>query len=166
MIIRPEASEDAEILFTLTQRAFSQMPYSDGSEGRILNDLRSDGDLTLSLVAEDGGTIVGHVAFSPVRINDIDRGWFGLGPISVAPERQREGIGRKLVDAGLSILEQRGASGCALIGDPALYSKLGFRCNKRLTYGEVPPEVVQFKTLSGQDPEGQLTFAPAFDPKP
>lgn len=166
MILRAEQARDVHAIYALTQLAFSQMSYSDGSEGQIVNDLRADGDLTLSLVAEVDGRIVGHVAFSPVQITGMTSGWYGLGPISVAPDRQRQGIGRALVEQGLARLKEIGAAGCALIGDPALYARLGFQCNTRLRFGDVPPEVVQFRTLSGKDPEGQLTYAPAFDPKP
>ena len=165
MILRPETTDDVEVIHDLTQRAFAQMSYSDGSEGAILKRLRTDGDLAFSLVAEREGLIVGHVAFSPVLVG-TQTGWFGLGPISVEPMLQRQGIARALVEQGLSELRSKGAEGCVLIGDPKLYRRLGFKSNGKLTYGDVPVEVVQFMGFKGQTPEGQLTYAPAFGPDP
>ena len=165
MILRPEKPEDIEVIHDLTQRAFAQMSYSDGSEGAILNRLRADGDLTLSFVAERDGLIVGHIAFSPVLVGK-QMGWFGLGPVSVEPSRQRQGIARAMVEKGLSELRLNGAEGCVLIGDPKLYQRLGFKSNGKLTFGDVPVEVVQFMGFNGQNPEGQLTYAPAFGPDP
>lgn len=165
MILRTETPEDIEVIHDLTQRAFAQMSYSDGSEGAILNRLRADGDLTLSLVAERDRQIVGHVAFSPVLVG-AQTGWFGLGPISVDPMHQRQGIARAMLEQGLSELRSKGVEGCVLIGDPKLYQRLGFKSNGKLTYGDVPVEVVQFMGFKGQTPEGQLTYAPAFGPDP
>lgn len=118
MLIRFERPEDADAIHALTWVAFKPMPYSNNTEARIVRDLRASGDLTLSLVADEGGEIIGHVAFSPITVGDIEHGWYGLGPISVKPERQRQGIGRALILKGLDLLIERGASGCALIGDP------------------------------------------------
>lgn len=165
MILRPETPDDIEVIHDLTQRAFAQMSYSDGSEGAILNRLRADGDLTLSFVAERDGLIVGHIAFSPVLVGK-QLGWFGLGPVSVEPSRQRQGIARAMVEKGLSELRLKGAEGCVLIGDPKLYQRLGFKSNGKLTFGDVPVEVVQFMGFKRQNPEGQLTYAPAFGPDP
>ena len=83
--IRPEEPRDHAAIGVVTQAAFADTPHSDGSEVRIIERLRSDGDLTLSLVAEDGERIVGHVAVSPVQISDGSPGWYGLGPIAILP---------------------------------------------------------------------------------
>ena len=76
--IRPEAAGDEQIIFDLTQAAFREMPHSDGDEQHLINRLRADGDLTLSLVAEDAERIVGHIAISPVTIADAAADWFGV----------------------------------------------------------------------------------------
>jgi len=93
--IRPEAAGDEATIHTLTETAFAPMPFSGGTEQHVIDALRKDGDLTLSLVAEDAhlnsGRIVGHIAFSPVTIADGAQGWFGLGPVSVWPELQKSG---------------------------------------------------------------------------
>ena len=126
MLIRFEKPDDADAIHELTRVAFEPMPYSSNTEARIVRDLRASGDLTLSLVAEEDGEIIGHVAFSPVTIGNVEDGWYGLGPISVKPERQRQGIGRALIERGLDVLRERDATGCALIGDPSVYRGVGF----------------------------------------
>ena len=162
MLIRPEQSGEEQAIHDLTQTAFARMPYSDGTEGPIIDALRKDGDLTLSLVAVEGDRIVGHIAFSPVAINGVHDGWFGLGPISVLPELQRRGIGKALIAPGLDWLRQRGAAGCALIGDPAYYSRVGFISNGALQYGDLDRSLVQFIVFHGSEPRGSLKFAPGF----
>jgi putative acetyltransferase len=142
--IRAEAPADEHAINALTLKAFAPMPFSNGSEAPILRALRRSGELTLSLVAlAEQGEIVGHVAFSPVTIDDLHNGWFGLGPIAVDPAVQRAGIGRAMVQSGLAVLRERGASGCALIGDPAIYSRYGFESDGLLTHGDLPTSIVQ-----------------------
>lgn len=162
MVIRPEQRGDERAIHDLTQAAFAPMPFSDGTEGPIIDALRADGDLTLSLVAVEGDRIVGHIAFSPVTIDGRHDGWFGLGPISVLPEMQRRGIGKALIAAGLDKLRQRNAAGCALIGDNAYYSQVGFVSNGALQYGDLERKYVQFLVFQGPEPHGALKFAPGF----
>jgi len=77
MIIRVENLADVDLIFALTSRAFEPMPYSDGSEPRIINQLRTDGDLSLSLVAVDGEVIVGHVAISKgIKFDGQASNWY------------------------------------------------------------------------------------------
>lgn len=162
MEIRDERPGDEDAIHILTAEAFRPMPYSSGTEPAIIRALRASGALTLSLVAVEDGAIVGHVAFSPVAIDGTDEGWFGLGPISVRADRQRQGIGRALIAEGLRRLAERGARGCALIGDPAVYGGSGFTSG-RLRYGDLDPRLVQHVALKGEAPSGELRFAPAFD---
>lgn len=164
MRIRPEAPGDEAAIGALTAAAFAGHPYSDGSEPLIIERLRRLGKLTLSLVAEDEGEgeIVGHVAFSPVTLSGGGGGWYGLGPISVAPGRQRSGIGSALMREGLARLEAQGAAGCALVGDPAYYNRFGFSARPELTTTEVPPEFFLVLPLHGEVPSGMVAFHPAF----
>lgn len=162
MRIRPERPADIEEIDALTTLAFAPMPFSTGTEAPIIRALRAGDDLTLSLVAEEDGRIVGHVAFSPVTVDGAQDGWYGLGPISVRPERQRQGIGRRLVAEGLELLRRRGARGCALIGDPEVYGRMGFSSGG-LSYHDLDPVLVQHVVLSGPAPRGELRFAPAFE---
>src|SRR5690606_36940053 len=110
----------------VTESAFAGHPHSEGAESAIVDALRADGDLALSLVAEADGAIVGHAAFSRAILSSGEDGWIALGPISVAPEMQGRGIGRALVEAGATHWQESGANGVVLLGDPALYSRFGF----------------------------------------
>jgi len=162
MLIRAERSSDDLAIHDLTARAFTGMPYSEGTEASIIRLLRQSGALALSLVAEEDGIVIGHVAFSPIRVG-THANWFGLGPIAVEPGRQRSGIGKALMENGLNILKSRGASGVALIGNPDVYRSSGFTSDGRLTYKSLEARYVQRIVFSGPDPEGELHFADAFD---
>lgn len=160
--IRPERSGDEADIHELTAAAFAGKPYADGTEAPIIDRLRTDGDLTVSLVALDGSEIVGHVAFSPVRIGDPSWDWYGLGPISVRPDRQRQGFGRAMIEEGLRLLRARGAAGCALIGDPKYYGRFGFEGDCGLTYRDLSATYVQALSFGSAAPKGELEFARAF----
>ncbi|HEV2503487.1 MAG TPA: N-acetyltransferase [Mesorhizobium sp.] len=162
MLIRSEVHADHDAIHELTWAAFKPMAFSDDTEADIIRTLRADGDLTISLVAEEGGGIVGHVAFSPVTIDGVDDGWFGLGPIAVKPSMQRRGVGTALIAAGLKLLDERGANGCALIGNPDVYSRAGFVSDGRLTYQDIDTKYVQRFVLRGPAPSGALRFVRAF----
>jgi putative acetyltransferase len=162
MNIRPERIEDIDAIRTLTETAFKTAPHADGTEHLIIDRLRAAGALTLSLVAEADGAIVGHVAFSPVAVSDGSEGWYGLGPISVDPARQGEGIGGKLIRDGLERLKALGATGCVLLGDPAYYSRFGFAPDAKLTLDGVPPEYFMRVAFSPVYGEGSVSYHPGF----
>ena len=162
LTIRPEKPADHAQIAVLTDAAFAEVEHSDGSEVRIVNQLRSDGVLTLSLVAEDGERIIGHVAVSPVTISDGSAGWYGLGPISVLPAHQREGVGLRLMQRAIADMREMGARGIVLLGEPAYYSRFGFEHDPQLTYPGPPAEYFQRLVLDGDAPEGVVTYAPAF----
>lgn len=162
MIVRSERPGDADAIRALTAAAFAGMAHSDGSEPRIVDRLRADGDLALSLVAEDGGAIVGHIALSPVTITDGAQGWYGLGPVSVMPRRQRAGIGGAMIEAGLAELRDRGARGVVLLGDPGYYARFGFAHDPALIYAGPPPKYFQCLLLAGDMPAGEVRYAPGF----
>jgi len=162
MLIRAEGLADEAAIEDLTTRAFTGMPYSEGTEAAIIRLLRQSGDLALSLVAEEHGIVIGHVAFSPIRAG-THKNWFGLGPIAVEPARQGSGIGKALIKSGLEILKGRGAAGVALIGNPEVYYSSGFVSDGQLTYKGLETRYVQRIVFCGPDPEGELHFAPAFE---
>lgn len=162
MELRPERAGDEDAIYELTRVAFEPMFFSDGTEAPLVTELRKDGDLTISLVAEINGEIVGHIAFSPATINGRHDGWFGLGPVSVHPNVQKQGIGRRLVETGLKMLEEDGATGCVLTGNPDIYSRLGFRSDGHLGYGSLERQFIQWVVFKGPTPSGELQFAPAF----
>lgn len=162
--IRPEREGDTEIIYALTEAAFRDMEHSDGDEQELVNRLRADGDLTLSLVAEDDEHIVGHIAFSPVTISDGTRDWYGLGPVSVWPELHHRGIGGMLVRRGIAHMRMGGAKGIVLLGSPDYYSRFGFEYVPHITFPGPPPEYFQSLLLSGELPSGEVAYAPGFYP--
>lgn len=162
MIIRDETSADIESIRTLTSVAFADLPYSDGSEPAIIDRLRAAEALTLSLVAEDEGQVVGHVAFSAVTISGEEAGWFGLGPISVLPARQGQGIGSALVNEGLVRLRKLDAKGCVLAGNPAYYTRFGFSVDPDFVYPGIPPEYFMRLAFSPVYAGGTVAYHPAF----
>ena len=162
MIIRPEHAGDIDAIRTLTETAFKTAPHADGTEHLIIDRLRDAGALTLSLVAEVDGVVVGHVAFSPVTISDGSQNWYGLGPIAVEPSRQGEGIGGRLVREGLDQLKALGAAGCVLVGDPAYYGRFGFEADTKLTLDGVPPEYFMRVAFSPVYGTGTVSYHPGF----
>ena len=163
MRIRPEMPTDVSAIRTLTSIAFTGMPFASGTEPAIIDALRRAGALHLSLVAEDEAGLVGHVAFSPVRIDGEACGWFGLGPVSVRPSAQRKGVGSALIRKGLGLLRLEGAGGCVLLGDPAYYRRFGFRADPALSLHGVPPVYFQCLRLGGAEmSHGVVTFHEGF----
>ncbi len=160
--MRPERVGDAAAISALTAAAFAGVEHSDGSEPAIVERLRANGDLALSLVAEDEDGIVGHVAVSPVDISDGAIGWYGLGPISVHPDHQRSGVGFRLMQRAIADMRVKGARGIVLLGDPAYYGRFGFEHDPKLAYPGPPPEYFQRLVLDGDAPIGTVTYAPAF----
>lgn len=160
--IRPERRGDAPAIFALTEAAFRDMPFSDGDEQHLVDRLRADGDLTLSLVAEDAERIVGHIGFSPVTISDGSVGWFGLGPVSVWPDLQRQGIGGALVRRGIADIRELGGRGIVLLGSPDYYARFGFEHDPDLQYPGPPAEYFQRLVLEGAAPTGIVSYARAF----
>jgi len=155
-VIRPETAADADAITEVTVAAFATLEISDHTEQFIVAALRAAGALTLSLVAELDGRVVGHIAFSPVAISDGTPDWYGLGPVSVLPAYQRQGIGKALIGEGLSRLKDMHARGCG-------YSrKFGFRNVPGLGVAGVPPEVFFALSFDGRMPQGAVTFHPAF----
>jgi len=161
-MIRSELPGDEAAIFAVTEAAFGNHPHSEGTEPYIIDALRADGDLLASLVAEDDGTIIGHVAYSPATLSDGSDGWWVLGPISVLPARQGEGIGRRLVEHGSSIARERGAKGIILVGDPALYGRFGFIQDTPIQLDEPLAPYLQVLAFTDHIPAASVGFAPAF----
>ena len=162
MIIRKETDADIEAITEVTIAAFKTLEISNNTEQFIIKALRAAKALTVSLVAEMDGRIIGHIAFSPVNISDGTQNWYGLGPVSVLPEYHRQGIGKSLIQEGLSRLKALGAQGCCLVGHPDYYKRFGFKNMPGFVHEGVPPEAFQALTFDGHIPQGTVTFHEAF----
>jgi putative acetyltransferase len=164
MQIRPELPEDHADIRYITEAAFLPMTYSNQAEAAIIDALRAANVLTISLVAVEDEVLIGHVAFSPVTLKDQPGGWYGLGPIAVRPDCQRRGIGTALIRNGLARLEDLGAQGCVVLGDPDYYGRFGFEAISGLELPGVAPEYFQCRLFSGRKPpRGKVAYHPAFD---
>ena len=163
MTIRNEQAQDIEAISRLTEVAFRNEVHSSHTEHFIVNALRRTGQLSISLVAAEHDEILGHVAISPVSISSGVTGWYGLGPISVRPDRQGKGIGSALMRAALQQLRQQGAAGCVVLGDPAYYGRFGFKAHPGLELPDVPPEYFQALSFTGELPVGVVKYAAAFE---
>jgi len=162
MIIRNETSSDIEAISKVTIAAFQNHPISNQTEQFIINALRNADALTVSLVAEFNGQVVGHIAFSPVTVSDGSLNWYGLGPISVLPGFQRRGIGKSLIHKGLSLLKNLGGNGCVLVGDPNYYKQFGFKNISGLIYEGIPQEVFFALPFNKEIPRGTVVFHKGF----
>jgi putative acetyltransferase len=162
IVIRNETPDDIDAIREITVAAFKTLAVSNHTEQFIIEALREAKALTVSLVAEEDGRIVGHIAFSPVSMSDGTHGWYGLGPVSVLPEHQKKGIGKKLIKEGLSRLRELNAKGCCLVGHPEYYRKFGFKNVSGLVHEGVPPEVFFALSFDGYIPQGTVDFHEAF----
>ncbi len=168
MKIRTETISDHNAIEALTYQAFENHPHhalgAKPTEHLIINKLRDSGALTLSLVAEDKTGIVGHIAFSSVTIGGVSSNWYGLGPVSVTPERQGEGIGRHIT-TGMSQLKAQEAEGVVLLGEPGYYGRFGFKPHTNLTLPGVPVEYFLIQSLRDDEcavPVGEVAYHQAF----
>lgn len=160
--VRKEVLSDVAAIEAVIKAAFCSAARAGHMEQLIVRVLRDSRQLSVSLVAEDVGSIIGHVAVSPVTISNGASGWYGLGPISVVPERQGQGVGSLLIENVLAELRALGAAGCVLLGDPNYYSRFGFKAEPALALPGVPPEYFQAISLSGSFPSGTVTYHDAF----
>ena len=165
MNIRNENSLDIDVIDSVTIEAFLNAPHTDHTEQFVVKALRDSAVLTLSLVAEVDGIVVGHVAVSPVSISDQTQGWFGLGPVSVLPQYQGAGVGSKLIRQALAALKLLQAGGCVLLWEPSYYCRFGFKPEARLILAGVPAEYFQAIVLNGSLPEGEVHYHEAFNAK-
>jgi putative acetyltransferase len=97
-----------------------------------------------------------------VVLSDGTPAWYGLGPVSVLPRFQRQGVGRALIQEGLARLKALGAQGCCLVGHPGYYQQFGFRNTPELVLEGVPPEVFFALLFDGHVPRGTVTFHEGF----
>ncbi|AXK39113.1 GNAT family N-acetyltransferase [Crenobacter cavernae] len=163
MKIRPEQAGDQAAIRDVLIAAFADHPHSRNNEHTLVDALREEHALSLGLVAEEGGEVIGYIAFSPVTVAGEKCGWYGLAPLAVRPDRQRRDVGRSLVKAGLAALRETGAAGCVLLGDPDYYGRFGFARRAGLTLPGVPPAFFLALAFEDSQPAGEVAYHPAFD---
>ncbi len=163
IFVRDEQEADFSTISEVTRLAFETLEVSDNTEQFVIEALRDANALTLSLVAEVDGRVVGHIAFSPVTMSDGTLDWYGLGPVSVLPKYQRLGIGKALIREGISRLKKLKANGCCLVGHPEYYRQFGFENIESLVFDGVPKEAFFVLLFEGKLPQGRVTFHEAFN---
>lgn len=162
ILVRTEEPRDAAAVAEITRLAFEGHPDSGRTEDRIVEALRRAGALSVSLVAECDGRVVGHIAFSTISISSGSPGWHGLGPLSVAPGFQGRRVGSRLVTAGLSCLRGMGAAGCVVVGPAEFYRRFGFDDEHELLLQGVAQMPVHALVLEGPPAWGRVEFHPVF----
>ena len=127
MHIRPAMPADREAVHEINHRAFPAEEREIVAELAVRLLAEASEPLTLSLVAESHGELIGHVAFSPVmHAGEVEMQGYILGPLAVKPALQRQGIGAQLIEKGKAGLAQTGVNVLLVYGDPAYYGRFGF----------------------------------------
>ncbi|PMG06005.1 GNAT family N-acetyltransferase [Vibrio breoganii] len=153
MLIRTEAPADNLGILALLEHAFPT-----DAESKLVNSLRENGKITLSIVASDGeGKVIGCAQFSPVTLSGNDYGWQGLAPVAVHEDYRNQGIAEKMIKEGLDSLLEFGYSACVVLGEPEYYSRFGFSCaekNRFRCQWDLPIGVFQVLDLTGESFDG------------
>lgn len=144
--IRQENSQDVEAIYNLNVLAFGQK-----EEAEIVDFLRSNKLLILSLVAVENNKVVGHVAFSSVIVESVSIiKAIGLAPIAVLPDYQKQGIGKQLIQTGLQLIKEKNHDVVFVLGDSHYYSRFGFVAANKFGIKweiDVLPEIFMVKEL-------------------
>ena len=128
LIVRPASAEDDEAIDSVIRAAFAGTDFGHQGEAELVRMIDADGDALVSLVAERGGVIAGHVLFSrmDVEADGAPLAAAGLGPVSVAPEGQGQGIGDALIRAGLEELRAQDVAISFVLGHESYYPRFGY----------------------------------------
>lgn len=157
--VRFEEPSDVAAIRRVNEAAFGQP-----DEARLVDLLRDAARPFLSLVAEDEGEIVGHIAFTPVDAGGTTI--LGLAPMAVAPERQRQGIGSMLVRRGLEACRRAGFAAVVVLGHPEYYPRFGFEPaaphGLRSEYDVPDPVFMVLELVPGAAPRGLARYHSAF----
>ena len=159
--IRPETADDAEAIRNVNLAAFPTAQEAD-----LVRQLREGSDAGISLVAEDDGTIVGHVMLSRMKVEGDGRPFraLGLGPVAVDPDRQRQGIGAALIEEALRRAQDGGEDMVFLLGEPDYYRRFGFSAQAAAPFAS--PYAGPYFMARAFVPlprSGSAAYAPAFD---
>ncbi|RGP38868.1 GNAT family N-acetyltransferase [Pseudotabrizicola alkalilacus] len=160
MLIRNEIAGDIPAIRATVTKAMRLLKQATGTEARIVDWLRAEDALTLSLVADDRGEVIGYLAASEARIG-AQGGWGLIGPLAVLPSRHRQGIGSALMVEAIRRLKAT-CRGAVLIGSPRYYHRFGFRTFPGLKVEGCPPEVVLALPFDATEPKGEVIHHAAF----
>lgn len=146
--IRLEEDGDIQAIHEVEFRAFRSQ-----SEPALIERLREEDAASLSLVAEVDSKVVGHILFSPMTFDPeapgLEERAYGLAPLAVLPEFQKQGIGKRLVERGLSLGISARWSLVFVLGDPAFFSRFGFKqASKYNFYSEYEVPEKNFMVVS------------------
>lgn len=161
--LREARPADAKAIEALIQTAFADMPLSDGQEASLVHRLNTDGDVALALVAEQAGEVIGHILFSPATVGG--QKVLALAPLSVAPQWQRQGVGKALISAAHRQIETMDYAAVVVLGHPDYYARFGYQPAEN--YGitapfELPDGVLRVLPLTETVPQGEIRYASAF----
>jgi putative acetyltransferase len=165
MNIRPETDADHAAVYEVTAAAFGKE-----DEARLVDAIRASEEYVpeLTLVAVEGGRLLGHVMYSYSSLEGSETRLLQLSPLSVVPDRQNEGIGAALTRESLLLADERGEPLVLVLGHPTYYPRFGFRPASTLGLlapnPEWPDEAFMAVPLTAYDPSlrGRVTFAPPF----
>jgi len=159
MIVRPERPDDIVSIRDILHEAFAGTQEAD-----LVDRLRDDGDLLLSMVADDAERLVGHIAFSRLWIGHSLPG-VSLAPLAVRVDHRRAGVGAALVEAGHAVLRRLGESIIFVLGDPAYYGRFNYSISTAAAF-DCPYAGRHFQALALTKlaPQaGTIVYAPAFN---
>jgi predicted N-acetyltransferase YhbS len=168
--VRLERPADIAQIRSITTAAFSASQFGHNGEAELIERLRRSCAPFVSLVAEVFGQLSGHVLFTPVTLEDdeVTQG-MGLGPISVLPGFQRQGIGARLIESGLNLLDADRHEFVVVLGDPGFYGRFGFRPARLFgitcEFDFAPADAFQVRWLRSAGTlrrSGRVRYHPAF----
>jgi putative acetyltransferase len=159
--VRTERPEDVATIHAVNVAAFPTP-----GEARLVDRLRADGDLILSLVAEHDGAIAGHVGFSRMGVDDNGL-WHeavALAPVAVLPAHQRKGIGKALIARGLQTLKEQGETLVFVLGSHDYYGRFGFDLAEAEPFAcaYAGPHFQLLRLSDGGPLSGRVQYAAAF----
>ena len=164
MLIRNESAKDIEAIYKLNSSAFPSE-----AEAKLVDPLRELDQTAVSLVTESSRRVVGHILFSEVTLSDHpELKVVGLGPMSVTPEYQRNGIGSALDKAGLEACKTEGYEAVVVLGHPSFYPKFGFQPSTEFGFKseyDVPQEVfmaLELRQNSLSEASGVISYHAEF----
>src|SRR3990167_7029679 len=162
MVIRPAEPADHPAIHAVVAAAFRQPDEAD-----LVDALRADGDALVELVAIEDDAVVGHILFSPLQ-TDTGARFAALAPLSVTPNRQKDGLGTMLMQVGHELCRAAGVEAIIVLGHPAYYPRVGYSAEAARTV-KAPFAGPSFMALSlkpgALDTPVSVTYAKAFGAK-